>query len=260
MKLFSNKALVTYMLPGGLGEKLPEEAARAAARGADVIGLQLESISPRLVTPSFIGEVISASKDKPVYLTAYRRGNPTPSKTDEMLAEELLTGLDLGAKIIDVPAYMFSDSKIEVSYDEYSVRKQRELIEEIHKRGGIALMSSHMFRFMERSEVFELARTHESRGADITKIVTDADSESELTENLIISAELKNQVKIPYLFLCNGKFCARHRMLTAALGSCMMLTSTDEQPKNPQPDLDMAKDILGLIERHQISLGEINSK
>lgn len=250
------RPLVTYMLNSGLGERLPEETADAVRNGADAIGFQLESLSPRLVEPGFIREVIAAAGGKPVYVTDYKRGNRTPSKTDDDLARELLMALDLGAAIIDVPAYMFSDSEIEVSFDDASVGRQRDFICEIHRRGGTALMSSHMFRFMPRGEVYELAKAHESRGADITKIVTDADSESELTENLIISAELSERVGIPYLFLCNGKLCARQRMLSAALGSCMALCSTDREPGNHQPNLGMAKELLGLIERHRAGLGE----
>lgn len=260
MKPDFRKPLVTYMLSGGLGEKLTEETANAIKRGADAIGFQLESLSPRLVEPGFIREVIAAAGEKPVYVTNYRRGNPTPSKTDDDLARELLMALDLGASIIDIPAHMFSDSEIEVSFDVAAVKRQKDFIGEIKKRGGTALMSSHMFRFMPREEVYELAKTHKSRGADITKIVTNADSESELTENLVISAELGEKVGIPYLFLCNGSFCGRHRMLSAALGSCMLLCSTDEQPQNPQPNLGMAKELLELIEHHRAGLGEIQLK
>ena len=245
------------MLPCYHGEKIPQEAAKAIENGADAVGLQLEMIPPELINPGFISEVIAAADGRPVYVTDYRRNNRTPSKTDDMLANELISALELGASIIDVPAHMFSDSKTEISFDSCSIKKQRELIDEIHKRGGVALMSSHMFRFMKRDEVYELASAHESRGADISKIVTSADSESELTENLIIAAELKNKINIPYLFLCNGKYCACHRMLSAVLGSCMMLTSTDEQPKNPQPNLNMAIELLDLINCHRANLNEI---
>lgn len=248
------------MLTGELGEKLPEEAAQAVSLGADAIGFQLETIEPRLVEPGFIREVIAAAGGKPVYVTDYKRGRRTMSMSCDELARELLMALDLGAAIIDVMAHMFSDSEIEVSFDSGAVKKQTRFIEEIHKRGGTVLMSSHMFRFMPRDEVYELARVHESRGADITKIVTNADNESELAENLVISAELKEKVGINCLFLCNGKFCARHRMLSAALGSCMMLCSTDKRPENPQPNLGIAKEFLGLIERHRAGLGEIESK
>lgn len=249
--------LLTYMLQGAAAEKMLTDTSQAVQNGADAIGLQLEIIDPQLVNPSFIDDVVKAAEGRPLYVTNYRRGNHSPQKSDDILAQELLEALDHGALIIDVPGNMFAHSDIEINYEPKVIKKQREFIDEIHKRGGIALMSSHMFKFMKRDEVYELAKTHENRGADISKIVTNANTDDELTENLIISAELKNKIGIPYLFLCNGKFCARHRMLTTALGSCMMLCSTDKIPEHTQPNLSFGKDMLELIEKHRKNLNEI---
>ena len=45
-------------------------------------------------------------------------------------------------------------------------------------------MSSHVLKFIKTDEVLEIAREQRRRGADIAKIVTAADTESELLENL----------------------------------------------------------------------------
>lgn len=249
--------IITYMLQGGSEENILSETELAVKQNADAIGLQFEVLDPKLVNREFMKKVVDAAMGKPIYVTNYRRGNPSPNKSDDVLAEELLCALECGAYIIDVPGNMFADSNIEINYDADVIKKQREFIDEIHKRGGIALMSSHMFEFMPREKVYLLAKEHESRGADISKIVTDANTQEELTENLIISAELKNKINIPYLFLCNGKFCAKHRMLSAELGSCMFLCSTDKLPHHTQPNLSYAQKLSELVEMHKRNLNEI---
>lgn len=249
--------LVTYMLQSADAEAMLADITNAVENGADAIGMQLEGLQESMISADFIKHAVEAANGKPLYVTNYRRGSRYPEKSDEVLAKELLTALDCGALIIDIPGNMFSEDEIEITYDHEAIKKQREFIEEIHKRGGIALMSSHMLKYMPRDKVYELAKVQESRGADIAKIVTNADTEKELTENLIISAELQNMIDIPYLFLCNGKCCAKHRMLSAALGSCMMLCSTELLPKHNQPNLGYGKELFELIDSHRRNLGEI---
>lgn len=87
----------------------------------------------------------------------------------------------------------------------------------IHRIGKKALMSSHVrqgenFIFLKKEEVLETALEHERRGADVAKIVTNADTEAELVENFETIIYCKKRVKIPVLFLCNGKKCLRHRL------------------------------------------------
>ncbi len=249
--------LITYMLQSADAETMLADISNAVKNGADAIGLQLEILRPEIFNTDFIKSAVKAADKKPLYVTNYRRGSRYPEKSDATLAKELLEALDCGAVIIDIPGNMFSDSEVEITYDTEAIKKQREFIDEIHSRGGVALMSSHMLKYMPRDEVYELARAQESRGSDISKIVTNADTDAELTENLIISAELKNKIGIPYLFLCNGKRCARHRMLTAALGSSMMLCSTSELPKHNQPNLEYGTELFDLLFAHEKNLGEI---
>ena len=85
-------------------------------------------------------------------------------------------------------------------------------------------MSSHILKFTPAEKVLEVALEHQRRGADISKIVTFANSEEEEMENLRIITLLKQELHIPFLFLCGGSQCKRHRQLGALFGCCMWLT------------------------------------
>ena len=74
----------------------------------------------------------------------------------------------------------------EVAVSEEAIKKQMELIDELHKKGAEVLMSSHIFKFTSAERVLEIALEHQRRGADISKIVTQADSAEEEIENLRI--------------------------------------------------------------------------
>ena len=93
----------------------------------------------------------------------------------------------------------------------------------------------------------KIAKGHKSRGADVSKIVTDANSEKELLNNLRTSVVLKERLGIPSLFLCNGTHCARHRILGPAIGSDMFLVIENSKDGIcPQPTIKRAKEILTL--------------
>ena len=66
------------------------------------------------------------------------------------------------------------------------------------------------------------ALAQQARGADIAKIVTFANNEAEEMENLRITTLLKQELKIPFLYLSGGE-CRLHRRMGALLGNCMVL-------------------------------------
>lgn len=72
--------------------------------------------------------------------------------------------------------------------DKDAVKKQKAFIKLIHDMSKEVLMSSHIiydntFKFVPKEKVLEVALEQESRGADIAKIVSNADTEEELLEN-----------------------------------------------------------------------------
>ena len=82
------------------------------------------------------------------------------------------------------------------------------------------------------------------RGADVAKIVTEANSEEELNDNLKTSVLLKENLGIPSLFLCNGTHCKKHRILGPVLGSDMFLVVHNSRENMDQPTIKRAKEQL----------------
>jgi 3-dehydroquinate dehydratase len=98
-----------------------------------------------------------------------------------------------------------------------------EFIDEVHKRGGEVLMSSHIKQFRSAERVVEVALAQQRRGADIVKIVTGAETQEEELKNLEICHLLKKELNVPFLFLSGGKYSYLHRTIGPALGVCMWL-------------------------------------
>jgi hypothetical protein len=132
--------------------------------------------------------------DLPIYATNYMRNNTEPDLTWDDLAHGMLMARELGATLIDVPADAFLSSPREVTYDEGAVAKQKALIRELHEMGAEVLMSSHVMEFLPKEEVLALANAQLSRGADIAKIVTNAESEAQLIENYEASLLLRREI------------------------------------------------------------------
>ena len=72
----------------------------------------------------------------------------------------------------------------EMTYDETAVAKQKDLIDKLHKRGAKVLMSTHIHKFTPADEVLKIALAHQSRGADISKIVVVAENMQQQLDNL----------------------------------------------------------------------------
>ena len=99
---------------------------------------------------------------------------------------------------------MFCRYEFGMTYDENAVNEQKKLIRQIHDKGKSVLMSAHVPRFLSAEEVIQMAAAQQARGADIAKIVTVAETETEEMGNLRITALLKHELDIPYLFLGEG--------------------------------------------------------
>ena len=110
------------------------------------------------------------------------------------------------------------------------------------------LMSSHILKFTPAERVLEIALEHQRRGADICKIVTGAETTAQQIENLRIINLLKENLKIPFLFLSGGE-CRVLRRIGGALGCCMYLCvhEYDEYATKSQPLLRDVKSIRDII-------------
>lgn len=245
MKSFINnqRPMIVTMLKAVTVEELLVEIKDALEVGTDAFGFQMETLEPQFRTEEYLQKIYGAMGDKPCYTTNYFRFNENNGVyTDDMLTDELFVALKNGAKLIDIRGDLFDANDIELTENEQAVAKQKEVIKKIHEMGGEVLMSSHLMRYADKEEVLKIALAQQERGADIAKIVTNADSEEELINNFEILLELKKQLKIEVLFLCNGTHCKTHRLLGPTITGGMYLSVLDKSTNNSsQPKMSEAK-------------------
>ncbi len=246
------RPILTGMLNSQTKEEAIAEVARLRADGAEAYGILLDRLLPAYKTREAIGEIFAAMDDLPIYATNYMRNNTQPDVTWDELARGLLTARELGATLVDLPADAFLSSPREVTYDGGAVEKQKALIRELHAMGAEVLMSSHVMEFLPKEEVLALAHAQLSRGADIAKIVTNAETEAQLIENYEASLLLRREIGKNFLFLCNCSHAVPHRILGPALGGCMFLCIENAREWVAQPPLREARLILDLTEGKRI--------
>lgn len=235
------KAIITAMVQGDNPDRIKYLMDKSAEEGAEAFGMQFERMKSEFCNLAVYKELFAYAKDKPVYVTNYRTGN-NEGKTDEILADEILQFGELGATLCDVMGDCFDKQPNELAIDKRAIERQRELIKKLHNKGAEVLMSSHVMEYTPAERVLEIAFEHQRRGADISKIVTGADTMEQQIENLRIINLLKENLDIPFLFLCGGE-CQILRKIGGELGCCMYLTvcEHDEFATPVQPLLKQVK-------------------
>lgn len=242
-----DKATLTVMVQARTPDRIKELIDKSKSEGAEAFGMQFEQMESKYRTEEIYRELFSYAKGYPTYATNYR-GHQNEGKSDEELAQELISMAECGAELIDVMGDYFDRQSDEVAKDENAIKKQMELIEQIHKKGAKVLMSSHILKFTSAERVLEIAKEHQRRGADICKIVTGAENTEEQLENMKIINMLKEQLDIPFLFLCGGE-CGLLRRVGGEIGCCMYLCvyEHDELATPVQPllrDVKIIRDIM----------------
>ena len=222
-KTFLNKSnpMLTVMLQCETPETAIGRIRNANCLGADAYGLQAESLKPEYQNVNTYKRICAEGNGRPFYVTNYRTANNN-GKTDEELAEGLITLAESGADLVDIMGDMFCRHPEELTDNEEAIKKQIELIDKIHSFGAEVLMSSHLYKFAPAERVLEIALEQKRRGADIIKIVTGADNMEQQIENLRITDLLKRELGAPFLFLSCGENSI-HRRLGIKLGCCMSL-------------------------------------
>ena len=220
--LHANEPFITEMVQVPTAQQAEIKIRNAIADGATAIGFQMSFLQKEYRTQETLSAIIAAAENRPVYFTNYR-GHFNEGLRDEELMEGLLLGLQCGAILLDVMGDTFNPAPEELTTDEKAISRQMKFIDEVHKRGGEVLMSSHIQQFRSAERVLEIALEQQRRGADVAKIVTGADTEEEEIKNLDICRLLKQELKIPFLFLSGGKYNYLHRMVGPMLGVNMWL-------------------------------------
>ena len=241
------KPLLTCMVQANNPERIKELIRLSLPEGAEAFGMQFCKLKTEYRNEKTYRELF-AYTDLPVYVTNYRNHISNLGKSDGALAEELISFAEYGATLCDVMGDYFDPCEGELTMNEGAVKKQMRLIDELHKRGAEVLMSSHVLKFTPAERVLEIAFEHQRRGADIVKIVTGAESMRDQIENLRIIDLMKENLKVPFLFLTGGE-CHISRRIGASLGNCMSLCvyEYDEFATPSQPLLRDMKMIRELI-------------
>lgn len=230
---------ITEMVQAPTIKGAEEKIKTAVKNGATAIGLQLHVMEREVFDKERLSQLLATTGDVPVYVTNYR-GDKNSGKSDEELSQGLFLAIDAGATLVDVMGDAFDPSPEELTTSPIAIKKQMQLIDEIHARGGEVLMSSHIQQYRSPERVLEIALEQQSRGADIVKIVTGANSQEEQLKNLEICNLLKKELKVPFLFLSGGEFNYLHRTVGPAFGVCMWLcfSQYDETTYNGPPLID----------------------
>lgn len=243
-KTFLNydKAILNVMVQADNPDRIKELIDKSLPEGAEAFGMQLERLETQFRNKEVYRELFLYT-DKPVYVTNYRMGK-NEGKTDDVLADELLELADCGATLCDVIGDLYDKQPDEVAVDEKAVEKQKKLIDNLHQKGAEVLISSHIYKYTSAERVLEIALEHQRRGADISKIVTGADTMEQQLDNLKIINLLKDNLKIPFLFLTGGE-CHVLRRIGGEVGCCMYLCvhEYDELATPSQPLLKNVKAI-----------------
>lgn len=214
--------LLTAMILCRTPEECVEKIQASLEKGAEAFGVQLCQLKREYRTEQHIKQIFAACTDKPIYVTSYRYAE-SQGMTDEECAELLLLALKCGATLLDIMGNLFDrDAEYEISFQPEAVQKQKELIAEIHRRGGEVLMSSHTHANLSQEENLRIARAHAERGADVVKIVGRIDREDELGQAISQIAAIREAIQRPLLFLLGE--CGRLiRYIGPKLGVCMYL-------------------------------------
>ncbi len=239
-----DKPLLTVMLQCETPETAIGRIRNANCTGGEAFGLQVESLKPEYHTPEVYRRIFSEMQGKPSYVTYYRCAHNV-GKTDDELADGLITLAECGGTLCDVIGDLFDKQPDEVARDPKAIEKQMKLIDSLHEKGAEVLMSSHVLKFTPAERVLEIALEQKRRGADIIKIVVSAETMEEQIENLRINQLLSTELDAPFLFLSGGKFTSIHRRLGIKLGCCMSLVvyEHDHLSTAPQPLLSIEKTI-----------------
>lgn len=227
---------VTVMIQSETAANAINTIRSAVYEGADAFGLQICRLAPG--ERKHLKEIYSSGAGRPFYITNYRYGY-NEGLSDEECMHGLLDGLKHGGTLGDIMGDTFDKSPDELAKNSAAIDKQKKLIDEIHNMKKSVLISSHLYKYVKAEEVLEIAYEHQKRGADISKIVTAANSEEEEAENIRITSLLKKELKIPFLFLSGGTHYKVHRLVSPMLGSCMSLCvqQYDELATKSQPPL-----------------------
>jgi len=179
---------------------------------------------------------------KPILVSHYRWDYQKHIDMDEEKRIRLLIdcfrcgadGIDLEADAFDpVPGPTeWSDEARKYSLDPTSkprefttnseaIKRQKEIIEEIHSLGGEVLMSAHTRVRLPVEQCVSMAKEIEDRGADIVKVVRVDTSFEDVLDTMRATLEIKKVLKVPFIMGSHGQHSKIGRVVCPMLGSML---------------------------------------
>ena len=247
--LRKDRPTLTAMIAAKTPEQFIDAARKGLAGGTDAFGFSMELFPDEYHTREALLPLFSELGGKPFYITNY--GWHKPDVSDEALGDELVMAVEAAfaagcvAVLADVPGDSFDRNPRQMTENPEALSKQRALIDRLHAAGAQVVVSSHVMKFLPESEVLDLFRIQREHGADISKAVTNADTEDELNENFRISSRI-HALPRPAIFVCSGACSRRHRHFAPLLSNSVWLCvpEQNEFTTKEQPLLATAKNIL----------------
>lgn len=198
------KPLITAMIQCPTADECIAKIKASLAEGAEAFGIQLCQLRREFRSKEGLKEIFDACEGKPIYVTSYRH-TQNEGYTDEECCELLLQALDAGATLLDVMGDTFCiDKKYQLTFDQEAVKKQKAFIDEVHRRGGEVLMSTHTPDTISYDECLMIAKAQAERGADVLKIVVYSHSTDELPKYISAIQQIKKETNKTLLFLVTG--------------------------------------------------------
>ena len=188
--------------------------------GADGLAAEIKYLPPEERTEANFKAMINCTQ-LPCMFISYR-SDKFLGADDDARQKYLLLAAECGAEVIDVMGDLYEPSEFELALGEAALKKQMKLIEEIHSMGRKVIMSSHMPVFRTCEQVFDHFRRQRDRGADIVKIVHHVNTPEELAAAMQTTMYCHENLDVPFVHLCSGKYGRPHRFISAKLGNAIV--------------------------------------
>lgn len=248
--LRASHPLVTALFRGQTPSQLIATARTAEFDGADALAVELCDLKPEFRNREALRSVIEAVHLP--FMFVFYRNDCWGGAPDEARQELLLEAVDAGAAMVDVMGDLFDPSPREITFQPAAVDAQKRLIERIHARGAEVVISSHMNCPQTAEQVLEHLKALAGRGADVVKLVHTVDTPAELTEAIRTTMLLKQELQLPFIHLCNGKFSRPHRFFGPALGVSILFAAPEYSAAAPmtQPSVRAMRQVLDNLHWH----------
>lgn len=190
--------------------------------GAEAFMFHMEKVQDEQLTLDNLKLLYAYAGDRPIISVNYRSRHK-PGKSDEDIIKQQIMSIEAGADCVDMFGDIYNPSVNEIAMDEETINKQKQLIKTYHDLGAKVLISSHIYRYMNKDEVVNQMKLMQDRGADIAKIAMSVTSKQEAIEATKTTLDLNNELQIPFFHVCMGQYGKVHRSLAGFLGSKIVL-------------------------------------